>query len=189
MSFGSGLSEKDAIGDVQDVAGDMGDLSRVGASHSEQAYKMFKHAGKPSLQYWNSILSADNEALNEILGPEVNRINEAYAAPLRSIAENAPRGGGTVSAVGNLQEGKARAMSNLFGSVRPMAADKLSGLAGLFGGVSEGFGSQSISAKAGQGQLNLGALGAISAGRARTSDFWGSIGEGAGSLLGGIFGG
>ncbi len=188
MSFGSGLSEKDAIRDVQGTAGQLKGLSGTADTRSGKAFNMFKNAAKPPLQYWNQILSGDTNALNEFLSPEVNRISEAYQAPLRSLSENAPRGGGTASAVGGLQEGQARAMSDLFGKARPEAAKELGGLAGLFGGVSEGFGQQAIGAESAAGVAQMGALGAIEQGRARTSQFWGDIGQTAGQVAGAGFG-
>lgn len=189
MSFGSGLSEKDAINQLGTRAEEFSDLSDFNRRKSKTAFKFFRNAAKPTLQYYNTLLTGDRDAMTEFLGPEVSAINEAYSAPLRSISELGPRGGGTATAVGNLQEGQARAVGDLFGKVRPMAAQQLGALSGVFGNVAEGFSGQTTKALEGAGQMDLGKLAAISAGRARTSQFWGDIGQAAGNIFGGWLGG
>src|SRR6185436_4132924 len=134
MSFGTGVSEKDTLkgilgtaDEVKGTAGQVKDFAGGQANRGEKAFKFFKESGKGAMDYWKNILGGDNAAMNEFLGPEVNRISESYSAPLKSLTEAGPRGGGTAGAVGTLQEGKARAMSDLFGKARPEAAKELGG--------------------------------------------------------------
>lgn len=190
MGFGGQNSgEKARDQQIAGYAGKLGELGDYDLGRSKKTFKFFKKSAKPAMNYWKSLLSGDESAISEFLGPEISGMTKAYGQQKRTIGELGPRGGGTVSAVNNIDLKQNADIGGLIRGVRPQAAQQLGNLASLFSGTSQGFSGQATGAY-GQASSNLFGLNQEQeAIRNRRAGIFSGIGQGVGSVFGGWLGG
>lgn len=96
---------------------------------------------QPAFDYWSRLLSGDRSEMTSVLAPEIGRIGEGYTQARREVGQFAPRGGGRASTLGEIPFQRARDVSTLFSTMRPLAAQSLGQLAGEAGrlGTATGF--------------------------------------------------
>ena len=165
---------------------------KIGRKASQQGFKALQE----TLPYFRTLLSGDRQAMGELLAPEIGAITGQADAARRNIAEFGPRGGGTTSAINNLETGKAQAIGELYQKARPYAAQGLSQI----GSTLMGAGTANLGVASGAYEGQAGAYGTqanaynniarlVEAERQRRSAAWGSLFEGIGNIAGGFLGG
>ena len=191
MGFIGGQNDKEKANDaaINNLTNALVTNSQTADKRAKKSFKFFKQAAKPSLEYWNSLLSGNNEDIQAAIAPELNSISGFFDAKRSSNANLTPRGGLRASSNIDLDNAEMAQLGNATLGVRPSAAGNLAGLASLFSGTSQGQSGLSLSGnQAATGNLfNLNRE--QEAVRARQAAFWGSIGEGVGSIAGGWLGG
>ena len=115
----------------RDLTGSFYNLAQPGA---EKYLGQSNQAFTPALNYWSSILAGGPQG-TEALSPEIQRIGAGYNAAQNQINQFAPRGGGRASALGQLPLQRSADVSNLFATMRPMAAQQLSQIGSATGGL------------------------------------------------------
>jgi len=91
----------------------------------EQGSKTFQ----PSIDYWTKILSGDRSEITGALSPEIGRISSGYDQAAKTAGQFSPMGGGRATLMSELPFQKARDISSLISTLRPQAAQQLSGIA------------------------------------------------------------
>jgi len=190
MSFGGQNSQQksndSAIGGLNNQ---LSDIASTAGGRSNKAFKFFKQSAKPAVDYYKTLLSGDKNAVTELLSPELTQIGTIFGNVKHNIGEFGPRGGGSNSAVNNLESQQAITTSNLFTGVRPQAAQQLGSLSGTFGNVASNFGGQQMDAIKGEAANMFGLNAEQEAAQKRKAEAWTGIGGGIGTVAGGIFGG
>lgn len=141
------------------------------------------------LSFYNSLLTGDRTSMMQTLAPEISAINEQFNEPLR---EGALFGRGT-GLLPDLDAQRQAAISGLFFKERPMAADKLSGIAQqlmALGTNQQGMGADILGRSTGQ-ILDYNSIirGIQARGAEANSQMWGQLGSQLGPILGGVLGG
>lgn len=131
------LAYEQAVG-----AGALG-LRRAGeiAPYTTGMLGLAQEGYQPAFDYWSRILSGDRSEITSVLSPEIARIGEGYTQARREVGQFAPRGGGRASTLGEIPFRRGRDVSELFATMRPLAAQSLGQLAGEAGrlGATTGF--------------------------------------------------
>jgi hypothetical protein len=185
MGFGNRSGEEKAR-DTQ-LGGASSDLFNIGdnaQSHSNKAFKFFKKSAKPAMDYWNTLLSGDRNAMEDFLGPEISKISKGADVQKQKLSEFMPRGGGQVSAINNINDSQSQATNSLIFSARPQAAQQLGNLSGMFSSASQGFGNQAIAGKAAGSDILFNLNKEAEAAQQRRDQAWGGIGAGVGNVAG-----
>jgi len=131
----------------------------------------------PLLKQLQKLISGDEGATNEAIQPQARAIIENYNTARRSLAEFAPRGGGSASASAESRFKEAGDISSLRSQVRTSAISELSQVAG-----------QELSAGTALEETGLSGLvnlvqEAIQS-KGQNAGLWGKIGAGVGGLIG-----
>lgn len=98
----------------------------------------FKETIKGPMDYWQTLLGGDEQAIMELLGPESSAIETAYGNQAKSNAQFNPRGGGEVTQNSQLQTEKLKTLGDMILKLRPEAANQLSSIASLFANLGLG---------------------------------------------------
>jgi hypothetical protein len=104
------------------------------------------------LNYWSSLLSGNRGLATSALAPEIQQIGQGYQTAANTSAALMPRGGVRADVLGNMPFQQQRDISTLFQTLRPQAAQQLSG--GAANLLSMGTNALYGSTAAGQGILN-----------------------------------
>jgi len=119
----TGINQLIGAGDIgfQNVEG----LQPFATNFLQQGSQTFQ----PSIDYWTKILSGDRSEITGALAPEIGRISSGYDQASRTAGMFAPSGGGRSQLMAELPFQKARDISSLISTLRPQAAQQLSGIA------------------------------------------------------------
>lgn len=109
------------------IAGQQANVNRVNASGVE-ADAMAQKALRPTLGYYNRLVSGDQKEGMQAIAPEVNTILDQYDIARRTASQTMGRGGGRTRALAMLPFQKQGTIMNLLFGARRDAADKLSTL-------------------------------------------------------------
>lgn len=109
----------------------------IGAQANQNAQDLFNIA-KPGYQaasdYYTKLLSGDPSVLTAAASPEINATNDQFNAVRKNLINNSySRSGGLDQGLANVEAGRARTISDIFGNVRPLAAQGLTNLASQTG--------------------------------------------------------
>jgi hypothetical protein len=184
MGFGQGQQEKDRNAQIGQNTQVQQQAGQDSLARGQKAFKWFKQSAKPAQDFWGTILSGDRNAIDSLFAPEIQQTGSQFDQAINQNNLFTPRGG--ARAVGNTQllNQKAQSIGNILNQARPMAADKLGDIAGLFANVSgqqSGQGGQFLNNATG----NLFNLNQQDMENRRTkAQFWGGLGQSAGSLAG-----
>lgn len=190
MSFGGQSdSEKQRDTQVGDISKSLADIGSQQNKHSKKAWSFFKESAMPVMDFFKPLLKGDRNAMEEVLGPEISRITSGGDTERRKLSEFMPRGGGSVSASNRISEGEDQAVNNLIFGARPAAAQGLTNLLPIFNSASQGSAGLGIGANQGAANINFGLNQESQAERDRKTQAWSGLGQGAGSIAGGIFAG
>lgn len=190
MGFGGqGAQEKANDTAIGNINSELTDLSKVQYQRGGKAFKWAKKSLLSARDFWDTLLKGDRNATAAFLSPELGDISKGYQQQRNAMAEFGPRGGGSNTAIGNLGQQQASDVNRTIMSARPMAADKLTSLGSIFGGMSQGLTGQAFQGY-GQASQNLFGLNQEQEDvRARKAQAWSGLGQGAGSIAGGFLGG
>lgn len=83
---------------------------------------------QPVLDYYGKLLSGDANALAEATQPERGRVLDQYDTARRAMAQFAPRGGGTTSAVAQSYTQQAQQLADITSTARRSAAELFASL-------------------------------------------------------------
>jgi len=189
MAFGQSKSEKAQDATITANQKQIGDISSSAATKGDKSFKWFKQAGTQAKDYWSSILGGDKSAIDEFLGPELSRITSIFGGQRQQQAEFSPRGGARASGNTALATQEASMKGDAVLKARPEAAQALGGLAGLFGGIGQGFTGQALSGLGEGANIGFGLNKEQQANREATAALWTGIGSAAGEAAGGWLGG
>lgn len=176
------------------VEEEFGGLESIGRVTGRVGKKALKH-GRQDLEqvgeFFKTLLTGDKQAVTQTLSPEIEATRSQYDAAKRNLAEFAPRGGGQVSAIGNLQAGEASQIGNLYTGARQRGAEGLAGIGSALGSLgiaSESLATESIG-KVLQGLLSeqgikLGELELAQGNAKRVQQGLGGIGSLIGDVIG-----
>src|ERR1700746_2848380 len=89
---------------------------------------MGSQAYQPVLNYWSSLLSGNRGAMTSALAPEIGLINQGYNTAAQTSPTPPPRGGPRADILSNMPFQRQGAITNLFQTLRPQAAQGLAGL-------------------------------------------------------------
>lgn len=161
--------------------------SDIGGRFGKKFLKRSNKAFQLPMDFWKKIMTGDRSSLTNLLSPEVEKISGGYDNVKRNIGEFGPRGGGSNSALTNLDIKETGDISRLFQTARPMAAQNLAQLGSAQGGI--GLGALGLGVNADQA-----GLGAIfdnqrmgQNAQAGERDYYGNIGQGLGGWLSKLF--
>lgn len=79
----------------------------------------------PALNYWSQLLAGNKSGMTSLLSPELNRISQGYNTARQTNAALNPRGGPRADILSEQPFQQQRDVSNLFSTIRPMAASNL----------------------------------------------------------------
>lgn len=165
------------------------DQSDLMFRHGEQSLNRGDNALSGPLSYFSNILGGDRNSMVEALAPEVAAINAQYQAPLKEASIM-----GRGSALQPDLEAKRQSdISNMFFQQRPMAADKLTGIAQslmALGTQQTGMGGQMLQG-ASQDVLDYNSIirGIQAQTRNDTPAMFASLGQSLGPILAAVLGG
>ena len=188
MSFGQSKSEKSQDANILKTQGQISEVASGAATKGDKSWKFFKQAGTQAKDYWSSILGGDKSAIDQFLGPELSRITSIFGGQ-RQQGEFDPRGGARASRNTALATQEASMKGDAVLKARPEAAQALGGLAGLFGGIGQGFTGQALSGLGEGANIGFGLNKEQQANREATAALWTGIGSAAGEAAGGWLGG
>lgn len=100
---------------------------------------------KPSLDYWNSILSGDPTKVQQYIAPMAQQISDAYAGAKTSADTQLPVGGGRSATMANLPFQQAGEVAKLYQGMQPTAANAIDNIASQMSSLAlgqEGVGMQ-----------------------------------------------
>lgn len=126
-SFGADFSKVDAATGQQQANVN---AVNAGANASEA---MSQNALRPSLGYYNRLLSGDRTEGMRAIAPEVGTILDQYDTARKTVAQNQGRGGGQTRLLAMLPFQKQGTIQNLLFGARRDAAEKLAGLGTTLG--------------------------------------------------------
>lgn len=135
---------------IQQQSANMGFAS----GEAKKSLGQFGDAIKGPQDYWSTILSGDEKAIMELLGPESSAVETAYENQAKNNAQFNPRGGGEVTQNSALQADKLKTLGDMIMKLRPEAANQLSSIASLFANLGLG----EINAATGAGGSAIGGL-------------------------------
>jgi len=143
MMFGGGGNDTDisrAIGDLQNSSTRLqGTAKETGAQGSTLL--------NPAIDYLKAIVGGDRQAIMAATMPERRRVIDQYDAAKKSIAEFAPRGGGTAGAVATLNANQAGDLAQVGAQARTQGvntAGQLGASLKSLGVGAEGLASQNL---------------------------------------------
>lgn len=167
------------------LRGNAGQLQQFGAQQRQQGTE----ALGPALQYLTDLAGNDPAARMDATRGDRGRIIDQYDTARKSAATFGARGGATNASVADSYIQQAYQTNDLMGSSRLTAAQALASL-GLdvsrLGLSADALATQSLDAII---RAMLGQEGLDVQKRGQTMGMWGDIGQGAGSIIGGILGG
>lgn len=138
----------------------------------------------PVLDYFRSLMGGDPAAMLQATAPERGRVIDQYDTARRAIAEFAPRGGGSGSAIAGSYVQQAQQLGDISSNARNVATQGLLQLGPQL--QSLGMTAEQV-ASADLGTIIQAVLSKQNldvAKRGQTFGMWGDIGTGVGSLLG-----
>jgi len=187
MGFGGQNSQQKANdAQIKGLTSNITNAANTAGTRADKSFKFFKQSTKPALDFWNTILSGDTNAITKLLSPEVSNISNTYNNAKQNLW-NSPRGGGKVSAVQELEAGQARDINNLFNAVRPQAASQLTNLGGLFNSAAQGYTGQQLGGFEGASNNLFGLNKEQEEMQRRNAAAWGALGQGLGGIVGSFF--
>lgn len=187
MGFGGqNNSEKQNDAAIKGINTQLGGVAGTAGDRATKSFKFFTKSAKPAMEYWNTLLSGDRTAIGQLLGPEISNISNNYKNAKMSLW-NSPRGGGKASAVNELGAQEAQQIGDLYSKARPMAAQHLEGLAGMFGNLSLGEQGIGLNALSGQSRNLFGLNDEQEQVRQRQAQAWAGLGSGIGGIAGSLF--
>jgi hypothetical protein len=154
-----------------------GDMSRASFGRADAAL-----AGP--LDFWTKAASGDTNALQRLLGPELDQVAEADAGRARSVSEFGARGGRRSEMMGAMGDDESNAINRLMLGMRPQAMGELGNIAQLLSGtgVSQMNASTGASGNALQSLLQNRSLDLQQSGQHQQA--LAGLGQGIGSILG-----
>jgi len=120
--------QTNALRQQQQIAGQS---SQLGTQYSNMARQPLQQ----SLNYWQTLLSGNPNAMMSLLQPEVSQYANANNAALQNISQFAPRGGGRTTSLAELPFTQNRNIANMFASLRPQAAGQVGTLGSELGSL------------------------------------------------------
>lgn len=127
--------------------------------------------------FWKKLMEMDPHTMAQVFGPEIAEIQKGKQRKIDTVSRFAPRGGERDRALTEARTGAIDQITRLFSTARPMAAEGLSGIAGLSGSLGLGSGELAL----GGARSGLDYLGQLRGLRAQQSQ---ASGEGIGQLIG-----
>jgi hypothetical protein len=188
MGFGSQNSKEkanDAL--IQQNTKQLGNIASDASARGDKTFKFFKQSTKPAMDFWNTILNGDRTAISQLFGKEIGQIGSNTQNAMRQLWEG-PRGGGKVSSGADILNKESEQIGNLFTSAKPMAAQNLQSLGGMFGNMSLGETQAGTGALSSSSNNLFGLNKEQQAVRDQQAAAWTGLGQGIGGLAGAAFG-
>lgn len=186
MGFGRNSEEKQNDTAIKSNTTATTNIASDAANRGNNAFKFFKQSALPVKDFFSSILTGDRSKITDLLGPELSTIKDTYAGEREANTELTPRSGMRSSGYSDSADKESAAIGDTLLKARPAAAEGLFNLANLFNSSSA---SQTGLAESGYNAAsgNLFNLNKEQSDvRANQAQFWGSLGQGAGSIIGGL---
>lgn len=104
------------------------ELLTEGAADRERGRGLLQtgiNSAYPAINYWSTLLAGNRAGMTSLLSPELNRISQGYNTARQTNAALQPRGGPRADILAEQPFQQQRDVSNLFSTVRPMAASNL----------------------------------------------------------------
>lgn len=108
------------------------DMSRTGQNQMESGQNLFQtsvQGFQPSVNYWESILSGNRNAMANAVAPAATQISANYDRARDQASRNLPRGGYSAVMQAELPFKKAAEINTHMQQLQPMAAQQLQGIA------------------------------------------------------------
>jgi hypothetical protein len=155
--LGSRLGQRSFTPQEQQVLAGNLQAAQTGLTSGQQMVGMGLPAMRTALGYYTPLVTGDRAAMTSVLSPELGQIAGSFGQAQRTSAALSPRGGPSAAFQSNLPWQQAGAVSNLFQSVRPGAAQALTGAANQ----ALGQGTNALYASTAAGRNILGATEAL----------------------------
>lgn len=133
------------------------------AGQAMGAYGQMAQGLAPALNYYQGIMAGGPDAMMA-LSPEIQQTRNSFQAAKNQLATTGPMGGGRASAMAQMPYQQGAALSNLYATARPAAAQALSSLGTAGAGGLAGLGLGGAQGLSQIGQFGLGTLGQLGLG-------------------------
>lgn len=187
MSFGPSGQEKGAMSGLQSLISQLGGLGTDSASRAGTAFGGFRKAFNPALNYWRGIMKGDRTQISQEMGPEITQINAQADQQLRALGESG-RSGASSSAGTAVETGRSANIGNLILGARPAAAQQLTGLSQIAGGVAGQQEGLAESALSGAMSGTTSEISILDQWRQQENQSWMQLGQGIAGLGLGLLG-